>query len=84
MAFAIREHGSRQKLIEYVKALKETGADGKELKDQSQINAAKDGAISELGALAEDFNGALVIIEGHNNGVSRSFTVQVIGQKLKI
>ncbi len=81
MAFAIREQGSRNKVAEHIKTLTENGADGEPIEDQTLIESAKAVIASQIAALSKDFNGVLVIAEGHANENNRSLTVQVIGQK---
>ena len=84
MAFAFRENGERKKLAEHISSLKENGADGKPIADQSLIESAKSAALAQLSALSDTFNGALVICEGQSNENMRSITVQVFGQKLHV
>lgn len=80
MPFAFTKRGARNNVAEFIKKQTENGADGKPLEDQSLIESAKSAALSQLGALPKDFNGALVICEGHANPNNRSITVQVIGE----
>lgn len=81
MPFAIRERGERGKVSEHIKTMTENDPAGKPLDDQTLIDAAKASALSLLGTLPTEFNGALVIAEGHANENSRAITVQVIGEK---
>lgn len=81
MAFAIREHGERSKVAEHIKTLTENGANGKAIADQTLIESAKAAVAAQIKALSKDFNGVLVIAEGHANENTRSLTVQVIGEK---
>lgn len=84
MPFAIREHGERSKLISHLETVKETGADGKEVKDQSQLKAAIGLAKAEINSLPKEFNSALVIIEGRATDTKREIIVQVVGQNAHV
>lgn len=80
MPFAFRERGERKKLAAHIADIKQTGADGKPLDDQSLIDSAKAAILAQLDTLPNTFNGALVICEGHANENSRSIMIQIIGE----
>jgi hypothetical protein len=81
MAIAIREQGNRSKVIEHIQSLKETGADGKVLADQSLMDSLKADIASDVAALDSKFNGVLVIAEARHSDNRRERSVQVIGQE---
>lgn len=85
MAFTISRRGSRSAVIKVIQAEKEMAPDGKKpADDQTQIEAAKAFAISEINALPEEFNGVQVTMEGHAHEGGRTANVNVIPQKLDL
>jgi len=80
MAFAFTKRGSRKNVAEFIKTQVENGVDAKPVPDQSLIESAKSVALTQIEALDNEFNGVLVICEGHATANNRSLTVQVIGE----
>lgn len=81
MPFAIRERGSPSGLIKHLDTVVETGSDGKPAKDQSQLDAVKALAVSELKALGKEVTFCELIIEGFARESHRLSGVQIIAHK---
>ena len=85
MGFQYREQGARAAVIKHLQEFKELQPDGKTpAKDQTQCDAVKAFAISEINALPTEFTGVLVQIDATVNGPGRIVNVTVMGQKLRL
>ena len=83
--FTIESEGSKQGVIDFVKAQKELGADGKTpAADQTQIETAKALVLSELNALDVKFNGARVSCQGQSTAAARQINLTITGRQLHL
>jgi len=85
MPFTIESEGSRQGVVDFVKAQKELGPDGKTpAADQTQIETAKTLIQAELATLDTKYNGVRVNCQGQTAPSARQISLIITGRQFHL